>query len=148
MLLTGRCAVIGCFFIDLVMLIDTNCSMIVRFTSPATRCFLSQLLSSSSLFSLLSLRQKKTSGTQLDTNFSIRQCKSWEFDWRGRGIVLPTRVYMNNIHTWSQILCLEFSNFCFRSHLVCLWLLVSVWVTVLAVVIQELQGSPWICPLW
>ena len=40
-----RCVVIGCLLIDLVMLIDSYRSMIVRFTSPATRGFLLPLLS-------------------------------------------------------------------------------------------------------
>ena len=44
-----RCVVIGCLLIDLVMLIDTYRSMIVRFASPATRGLLSPL-SLSSLF--------------------------------------------------------------------------------------------------
>ena len=48
LLLTG--VVIGCLLINLVMLIDTYRSMIVRFTSPTTRGFLSPLLSLSSLF--------------------------------------------------------------------------------------------------
>ena len=49
---TDRCIVIGCLLIDLVMIIDTYRSMIVRFTLPATRGFLLSLLSHSSLFSL------------------------------------------------------------------------------------------------
>ena len=40
---------IGCFLIDLVMLI-VNHSVMMRFASPATRGFLSPLLSLSSLF--------------------------------------------------------------------------------------------------
>ena len=50
------CVIIGCLLIDLVMLIDTHHSMIVRFKSPATRGFLSSL-SLSSLFT-----SKETSG--------------------------------------------------------------------------------------
>ena len=34
--LTDRCVVIGCLLINLIMLIDTNRSMIARFASPAT----------------------------------------------------------------------------------------------------------------
>ena len=49
-----RCVVIGCFLIDLVMLIDSYRSMIVRSASPATRGFLSPLL-----------WWKKTSGTRV-----------------------------------------------------------------------------------
>ena len=49
---TDRCIVIGCLLIDLVMMIDTNRSMIVRFVLPATRGFLLSLLSHSSLSSL------------------------------------------------------------------------------------------------
>ena len=45
---TDRCVVIGCLLIDLVILIDTYRSMIVRFASPATRGFLSPLLPSMS----------------------------------------------------------------------------------------------------
>ena len=56
------CVIIGCLLIDLVMLTDTYRSMIVRFVSPATRGFLSPLLSLSSL--LFSWR-KKTSGTRV-----------------------------------------------------------------------------------
>ena len=44
-----RYVVIGCLLIDVMMLIDTYRSMIVRFASPATRGFLSPLLSLSSL---------------------------------------------------------------------------------------------------
>ena len=55
-LLTDRCVVIGCLLIELMMLIDTYHSMIVRFTSPTTRHFLS----------LLSLQGKKTSGTRVN----------------------------------------------------------------------------------
>ena len=40
-----RCVVIGCLLIDLVILIDSYRSMIVRFSSPAARGFLSPLLS-------------------------------------------------------------------------------------------------------
>ena len=47
-----RCVVIGGLLIDLVMLIDAYRSMIVRFTSPATRGFLSPLLSLSNCLSL------------------------------------------------------------------------------------------------
>ena len=57
-----RCVVIGCLLIDLVMLIDSYRSMIVRFASPATRGFLSPLLS---LSCLVSSRRKKTSGTRV-----------------------------------------------------------------------------------
>ena len=49
-LLTDRCVVIGCLLIDLMMLIDTYHSMIVRFTSSTTRHFLLPLLSLPSLF--------------------------------------------------------------------------------------------------
>ena len=38
-----RCVIIGCLLIDLMMLIDSYCSMIVRFTSWVTRGFLSPL---------------------------------------------------------------------------------------------------------
>ena len=44
LLLTDRCVVIGCLLIDLIMLIGTYRSMIVRFALPATRGFLSPLL--------------------------------------------------------------------------------------------------------
>ena len=55
LLLTDRCVVvIGCLLIDLVMLIDSYRSMIVRFASPAARGFLSPLLSLS-----FSLRGKR-----------------------------------------------------------------------------------------
>ena len=57
-----RCVVIGCLLIDLVMLIDTYRSMIVRFALPATRGFRSPLLS---LSCLISSRWKKTSGTRV-----------------------------------------------------------------------------------
>ena len=57
-----RCAIIGCLLINLEMLIDTYRSMIVRFASPATRGFLSPLLS---LSYLISLGRKKTSGTRV-----------------------------------------------------------------------------------
>ena len=57
-----RCVIIGCLLIDLVMLIDSYRSMIVRFASPATRGFLSPLLS---LSCLVSSRRKKTSGTRV-----------------------------------------------------------------------------------
>ena len=40
-----RCVVIGCLLINLVMLIDSYHSMIVRFAPPATRGFFSLLLS-------------------------------------------------------------------------------------------------------
>ena len=50
LLLTYRCVVIGCLLINFVMLIDTYRSMIVRFTLPATRGFLSPLLSLCSFF--------------------------------------------------------------------------------------------------
>ena len=43
-----RCVVIGCLLIDLVMLIDSHHSIIIRFALPATRGFLSPLLSLSS----------------------------------------------------------------------------------------------------
>ena len=56
LLLTERCVVIGCLLIDLMMLIDTYRSIIVRFASPGTRGFLSLLLS---LFFLLSLCGKR-----------------------------------------------------------------------------------------
>ena len=57
-----RCVVICCLLIDFVMLIDRYRSMIVRFASPATRGFLSTLLS---LSCLVSLQRKKTSGTRV-----------------------------------------------------------------------------------
>ena len=46
-MLTDRCVVIGCLLINLMMLIDTYRSMIVRFAAPATRGFLLPLLSPS-----------------------------------------------------------------------------------------------------
>ena len=46
---TDSHVVSGCLLIDLVMLIDTYRSMIVRFVSPATRDFLLPLLSLSCL---------------------------------------------------------------------------------------------------
>ena len=55
-------SLIGCLLIDLVVLIDTYRSMIVRCASPATRGFLSPLLS---LSCLVSLRRKKTSETKV-----------------------------------------------------------------------------------
>ena len=57
------CVVIGCLLIDLVVLIDSYRSMIMRFASPATRGFLSPLLS---LSCLVSSRRKKTSGTRVN----------------------------------------------------------------------------------
>ena len=57
-----RCVFIGCSLIDLVVLIDNYRSTIVRFALPTTRGFLSPLLS---LSCLVSLRQKKTSGTRV-----------------------------------------------------------------------------------
>ena len=78
-MVTDRCVVIGCLLIDLMMLIDNYRSMIVRFASPATRGFLSPLLS---LSHLISSRRKKTSGTRVlpkwiwlnQENFSILKC--------------------------------------------------------------------------
>ena len=55
-MLTNRCVVIGCLLTDSH---DTYCSMIVRFTSPATRGFLLPLLS---LSCLVSSRRKKHLG--------------------------------------------------------------------------------------
>ena len=48
--LTDKCVVIGCLLINLIMLLDTYRSMIVRFASPATRGLLLPLLSLSCLF--------------------------------------------------------------------------------------------------
>ena len=68
-----RCVVIGCLLIDLVMLIDTYGSMIVRVASPATRSFLSPLLSLSCLVSSL---RKKTSGTRVVSKRGLVQSQS------------------------------------------------------------------------
>ena len=68
-----RCVVIGCLLINLVVLIDSYRSMIVRFASWVTRGFLSLLLSLSCLISSL---RKKTSGTRVTysiTNFTLSQ---------------------------------------------------------------------------
>ena len=75
-----RCVVIGCLLIDLVMLIDSYRSMIMRFASPATRGFLSPLLS---LYCLVSSRRKKTSGTRV---VSIKRLV-----WNMNKLVLLTR---------------------------------------------------------
>ena len=58
----SRCVVIGRLLMDLMMLIDSYRSMIVRFASPATRGFLSLLLF---LSCLIPSRRKKTSGTRV-----------------------------------------------------------------------------------
>ena len=60
---TNRVVVIGCLLIDLVMLIDSYHSMMVRFASHITRGF--SRAASFSLFSLVSSWWKKTSGTRV-----------------------------------------------------------------------------------
>ena len=67
LLLTGRCFVIGCLLIDLVMLIDTYFSVIVICIASLPEVF--------SLHFFLSPRWKTTSGTRLPLLWIVGGCQ-------------------------------------------------------------------------
>ena len=75
LILIDRCVVISRLLIDLVTLIDTYRGKIVRFASPATKGFISPLLSPS-LLSLLPSQPKKTSRTRVPVGLRRRKISS------------------------------------------------------------------------